>query len=705
VSTRPTETAALSLAPAVLAAALLVAQQVAAKATRDAFFLSQFDVTSLPAMSIATALFSLLAVLGFARAMTVLSPARFLPLALAASALFLALEWGLSGSQPRTASAIVYLHTAVFGATLVSGFWSLVNERFDPYSAKRAMGPIGAGASLGGVIGGLVTWGASTSIAVPTMLLGLAALNLLSIAPILLLRQRSATVPPAAAAPLASASGLRLIRDLPYLRSLAAVVALCAFLESLLDYVFSAAAAVRFAGGGSLMSFFALFHTGVGLFTLVVQSLVARPLLSRFGIATTLAVLPGAMALGGLGAFAAPRLVAIVLLRGSHAILRNSLFRSAYELLYTPLAEARKRPTKMIVDVGFDRLGTALGAGAVMIVLAALPVAPTRALLALAALAAALILLLTSQFRSGYVAALAESLRTGAVTLEPFDIWDGHALGPAGAEARGPSPWMEAPAAEPSGLAAPAALAETDSIRDVLDDLVSGDRQRIRGALLRGPRLDARHVAWVIPLLARDDLFGEVIASLRGVASACTGQLIDALVDPARDPLVRRRIPRVLRAVPTQRAVDGLLLGLADERLDLRYRCAQALARMTAQPGLDIPRDPILKAARREIAEGRLGKRSLDHVFGLLSLILEREPLQIALRALRTGDALLRGTALEYLDNVLPSPVREELWPWLGSDGPPAASSRSVEAIRDDLLRSTASIALQRSRRSATSER
>jgi len=104
------------VAPAVVAAGLLIAQQVAGKATRDAFFLSQFDVTTLPLMSGAAAILSLLAVLAFARGMAALAPGRMVPLGVAVSA-------------------------------------SLINEQFDPYSAERAVGPIGVGAGLGGIIG------------------------------------------------------------------------------------------------------------------------------------------------------------------------------------------------------------------------------------------------------------------------------------------------------------------------------------------------------------------------------------------------------------------------------------------------------------------------------------------------------------------------------------------------------------------------
>jgi hypothetical protein len=65
-----------------------------------------------------------------------------------------------------------------------------------------------------------------------------------------------------------------------------------------------------------------------------------------------------------------------------------------------------------------------------------------------------------------------------------------------------------------------------------------------------------------------------------------------------------------------------------------------------------------LSAALREIAADKDATR-LEQVFLILALTLEREPLEIALRAMRTDDASLRGTALEYLDNVLPE-HREE---------------------------------------------
>src|SRR6476659_11132437 len=52
--------------------------------------------------------------------------------------------------------AMVYLHLVGFGAILLSGFWSVANEVFDPRDAKRQFGRIAAAGTVGGICGGLL---------------------------------------------------------------------------------------------------------------------------------------------------------------------------------------------------------------------------------------------------------------------------------------------------------------------------------------------------------------------------------------------------------------------------------------------------------------------------------------------------------------------------------------------------------------------
>ena len=669
---------------ACFAAGLLVAQLVAAKATRDGFFLSNFPVKDLPIAAGLTAGLSLAGVLAFSRAMARWSPPVTMRWVLATSATLLAAEWSLALAAPRLAAVAVYAHAGVFGATLVSGFWSVINERFDPYTARRVIGRIGTGASLGGVAGGLLTWRAAGRIGVPTLLLAMAGLTLACLAVLEVVHRASgspAARPPSA--PPAPAHALRLIRGHPYLRNVALLVALCAVMESALDYVLSAAVTNRLARGGPLMSFFALYHTGVGILALALQTGLARRLLERLGLGGTLAVQPAVVAVGALLAAAAPGAWPRVALRGAQAVLRNSLFRSAYELLFTPLAPEQKRPTKAWLDVGADRLGTIAGSALVLLALL-VPGKATVLLLAAASALAVLAVALTRRLQAGYVGALAESLRAGTVQLDPDEVMDATTRFMLTAAA----PWERAMAVEPAPAppAVPPAPA-AEPLGDAVLALRSGDRDRI-GRVLRDPAMALELVSLVVPLLARDDLFTETVAALRRLAGRCTGQLVDVLLDPQQDPVVRRRVPRVLKTVPTQRAVDGLLAALRDSRFDVRYRSAQTLAHLRQQdPSLVVAAADGFAAALRELQGGRPSPRGLEHVFRLLSLGLPGEPVAMALRAWRAGDTSLRGTALEYLENILPPAVSAALWPWLGS--PPPATGRTLDDMRDDLLRST----------------
>ena len=103
----------------------------------------------------------------------------------------------------------------------------------------------------------------------------------------------------------------------------------------------------------------------------------------------------------------------------------------------------------------------------------------------------------------------------------------------------------------------------------------------------------------------------------------------------------------------------------------------------------------MLEVALREVEQASVSPRHLEHVFALLALVLDPELLEAAHWALQGDDVALRGTALEYLDNVLPAPMREKLWPHLGAASRPSPSGRTPAAVRDQLLRSRASLSAE----------
>jgi hypothetical protein len=702
-----------------LAAGALIAQQVVGKATRDALFLSSFHVSSLPLVMIASAVTSSLAVLGFSAAMGRRSPARVVPVALAGGTVLLIAEWGLSLVEPRLAAIAVYLHMAAFGATVVSGFWSLINERFDPYLARRVMGRIGLGASLGGMAGGLLAWSAAGLLPVPSMLALMAVFNVICLTALGRLGGGPAAVAETHMEKSGPLSGLRLLREVPYLRDLALFVALGAVTEAILDYILARGAAASFAPGQPLLSFFALFQTGVGLLALIAQTTLSRPSLLGLGLAGTVALRPAAVAVTAVLGIFDPRLWAGIVTRGAHGVLQNSLFRSGYELLFTPVAERRKRPTKTIVDVGFDRLGTIAGGLLTLAVVFLLGGrGSTRVLFALAGVAALGAIAVSRRLHRGYVYALEESLRSGVVRLEMAEVRDSTTLvtlARTGSGLNRETLLREASAMRARAAETPAAESGTDPIMVAIAELRSGRAEAVRGVLHRPEAGDPALIGHLVPLLANDAVFLDVVRALRRSGPRATGQLLDALLDPRQEVAVRRRVARVLRGSPTQRAVEGLLLGLADPRFEVRRECALTLARITQrEASLRVRKAEVFAAVVRELEHGPDGwtmeasaakeaealgdesdapqtpaERGLAHVFTLLSTALEREPVQTAYWALLGEDAALRGTALEYLENVLPDDVARALWPHLGVRAPSARRPRAPEQIAQELLRSS----------------
>ena len=81
-------------------------------------------------------------------------------------------------------------------------------------------------------------------------------------------------------------------------------------------------------------------------------------------------------------------------------------------------------------------------------------------------------------------------------------------------------------------------------------------------------------------------------------------------------------------------------------------------------------------------------QRNLEHVFTLLSAVLPREPLQVAYHGIRSADVALRGLAVEYLDGVLPVPLRAKLWALVDAAPRPTAERPPPEEVLEELRRS-----------------
>lgn len=727
---------------AMVCAGAVSAQFIAGKATRDALFLANLDVTALPVMVMATAALSLALVALSSRTLRHVAPDTFVPAAFAINAALLLAAWALTSTAPEFAAQAVYLQVSGLGPMLGSGFWLLVTDLFDPHKARHHFGRLAGVATLSGLGGALVAERVAVFYGVAVMLPLLAALNvvcawqirrLASLRPAASERPRRTMDKPTVLAGIerdseldaeSPRSGLHALAGRPYLQHLAALVLLGTVGATLADYVFKAQAVDMLGNGETLLRFFAVYYAATSVLAFAVQTAAGSLALEKLGLALTTSTPHIALGVGGLAAMLVPGLPGVLVARGAESVFRGSLFRTGYEIFYTPLPTAEKRAAKSIIDVGFDRLGDAVGGGLIRLLILAPGPQQYLLLMGAAVVSAALALVAALRLNRGYIAALERSLIDRAVELDLSNIEDittrTAIIRTLHTTARAPAATDTSPTSSTS-TATVTALTGIDAEVQKILALKSRNRERVLRVLRDEEDLTAPLVPHVIALLAWDAVAEDAVRALRRVAEERVGELTDALVDPNQPFAVRRRLPRVFSICVSQRAVDALLLGLDDARFEVRFQCGRSLAAIVERNRfVRIDRERIFDVVRREVTVSRpvwqshrlldaIGDertsfvdefikdragQSLAHVFILLSTVLPAAPLQIAYRGLHTDDPALRGTALEYLEGVLPADIRDRLWPFLGTEPQPHGSRRGREEILAELMRANESIVM-----------
>ena len=701
------------IATAMFCSAVIGAQYVAGKVVRDALFLDVFDgKTALPMMTAATSVFSILLVFLTAKVSKRVPPASYVPAAFAFSALLLLLCWATVSTAPRAAAIVVYLQVSGLGPVLGSGFWLLTSERLDPRTGKKRFGQIAGAGTLGGLLTAFAPAPSATA-----MLPVLAVLNVLCAWQVRRLGATSTTGGrlPRPSKPEPAVSGLKVLRSAPYLQNLATLVLLGTIGAIVMDYLFKTQVAA--ALGKNKLQFFKIYYPAVNTITFILQTIGARPVLQTFGIGVATCLPSLALLAGSIGSMIVPGLRGVVATRGSESVFRGSLYRSGYEVFFTPVPPHEKRAVKSAIDVGFDRFGDLIGAAFMQVVLFLPASQQSPVLLSVVVVCSAAGLFIATRLTRGYQHALEHSLLSRGDEVELPEVED-----PATRTVLLRTAVLKSGglAAVSSEAAHPAVDPGSDPVLAEIHALRSNDSATIRRVLKRDKGLPAALVPHVIPLLAWDDLAPDCVRALRSVAEERVGALIDALLDPNQPFVVRRRLARVFFVCVSQRAADGLLLGLEDGSFEVRFQSGRSLlAILEKNPKVHVDQQRVFAIAEKEVAvnvdvwqkrafldESSAGdtralleevvrdraSQALAHVFTLLALVLPTEPMRIAFLALHTTDQNLRGTALDYLDSVVPAAIKTPLWPFIEDGGGRPRQPRSGGQALTDLMKSHASI-------------
>ncbi|MDQ3297767.1 MAG: hypothetical protein M3619_14355 [Myxococcota bacterium] len=706
-------------------AAVVLASQLAGKAARDAIFLQRFAVTNLPLLIAVSAALAVGVTFFYARRMSRGNPIRLVQITNLVSAVLLVIEYLLLDHYPRPVATLIFMHQMLLGPILVSGFWSVMSECFDPRTARRVLGTVGTGATVGAVIGAVIAERVAAMAGTNALLLAIAGLQLVAMWRLHVVSHGCKRTTPPEEEPVVG-EGWAHIKRISLLRRLALITIIVTVSAAALDYVFKAHATAAIAPD-DLARVFALFHGVVGVLTAFVQWVLGRWALQRFGLARTLATLPGAVIAFGVTAVLVPGIGPIVALRGAENVVRNSLYREAYEVFYTPLLAHERRTTKTVIDVGVERFGDVLG-GLLVIAILAFVVPSTLVLLVIAIGLSGFGVIVALKAQHSYVEALERSLVAHAIELddqEPRDRTTRNTLEMVAQRTSGTSgqmaktsmrwrPFKKRPPHEPE-------RGQLDPTLRRLGELTSNNPVRIRQVLAEHI-LSPAGVAYAVPLLAKPELADAVMPALRKVAGACIGQLADAVRDPLLPIAVRTQLPAlIVEAATTKLSADevkarvelaraGLIACLADPEFEIRAKAAEGLAKLHEHdPRLKFDEAAVFDGIRRELAvdpaiwkalheakqeaaqvalEGGPPSlsREVEHLATLLALVLPADPIRTAFVGLHSEDPTLRGVALEYLDNVLPPDIRERMWTLFAIEQS-AVEKRPIEDVLTELLK------------------
>ena len=329
-------------------------------------FISSFGADNVPYVELAAGAIIGVVMLLYAWGVAQLPRKSVIPVTLAALSGVVVMFWFLWMLNAGWVPVAFYVFNRMLGILLISQFWTLANDVYDPRQARRIFGFIGGGASLGGAMGsGLTSW--TAEIVGNNSLLLVSAVGIALCAAIVLLVVRRQPLMHEGS-PIAETEkgvgigeAIRLLTGSRHLQIIAMVIAFAAMGASFIDQQLNMAGEEAKVSEAGMAAFFAGVTFYLSLASFVVQVGLTSHIHRSLGLAVALLVLPVGLGSSAVlilltGAFWAPGVARV--LDGS---LRYSLDKTTREVLFLPLPPDLKARAKAFVDVTMDRFSKAAG--------------------------------------------------------------------------------------------------------------------------------------------------------------------------------------------------------------------------------------------------------------------------------------------------------------------------------------------------------
>ena len=308
--------------------------------------------------------------------------------------LFVLALYAATPEQTVWVGRIFFIWTSIFNLFVVSIFWQMIVDIFTSEQGKRLFGFIAAGATLGAISGSVFTVSTVEHMAPGYLMTGAALM--LEVA-VFCVRRLSALSDALASRPRNDRpempiggtllAGFRDALSSSYLLNVSLFLLLYAVTSTFLYFQQAAVVGQSFQNRAAQTAFFATVDLGVNLLTLGVQLFLTGRILRRFGVATTLSLLPVFSMLGFGTVAALPTLSSVVGFQLFRRAGNFAIARPTREVLFTVLPREDRYKAKSFIDTAVYRLGDQIGAWS-FAVLAGLGLGLTRVSFVAAAISA-----------------------------------------------------------------------------------------------------------------------------------------------------------------------------------------------------------------------------------------------------------------------------------------------------------------------------
>jgi len=283
--------------------------------------------------------------------------------------LFVLALYAATPEQTVWVGRIFFIWTSIFNLFVVSIFWQMIVDIFTSEQGKRLFGFIAAGATLGAISGSVFTVSTVEHMAPGYLMTGAALM--LEVA-VFCVRRLSALSDALASRPRNDRpempiggtllAGFRDALSSSYLLNVSLFLLLYAVTSTFLYFQQAAVVGQSFQNRAAQTAFFATVDLGVNLLTLGVQLFLTGRILRRFGVATTLSLLPVFSMLGFGTVAALPTLSSVVGFQLFRRAGNFAIARPTREVLFTVLPREDRYKAKSFIDTAVYRLGDQIGA-------------------------------------------------------------------------------------------------------------------------------------------------------------------------------------------------------------------------------------------------------------------------------------------------------------------------------------------------------